>query len=93
MPSRYEQWEDGRRIRNKPLENVIGGPAFRSSGSDWMLQMARLVAHALLMKEEQANEEMALWKDTTGAVQAFDILDAALNRNASERDLQGVVRR
>ena len=93
VPSRYEQWEDGRRIRNKPLENVIGGPAFRSSSSDWLLQMARLVAHALLMQEEQADGEMALWKDTTGAGQAFDILDAALNRNASERDLQGVVRR
>ena len=92
VPSRYEQWEDGRRIRNKPLENLIGGPAFRSSSSDWLLQMARLVAHSLLMQEEQADGEMALRKDTTGTGQAFDILDAALNRNASGRDLQGVVR-
>ncbi len=93
MPSKYEQWEDGRRIRNKPLKNVIGGPAFRSSRSDWPLQMSGLVAHALLVQEEQANGEMTLWKDTMRARQPFDILDSALNRNASGRDLQGVIRR
>ncbi len=92
MPSKYEQWADGRRIRNKPLENLIGGPAFRGSGSDWLLHLSGLVAHALLMREEQTDEEITLWKDTTCASHAFDILDAALNRNASGRDLQGIVR-
>ena len=89
VPSRYEQWEDGRRIRNKPLENVIGGPAFRSSGSDWLLQMARLVAHALLMQEE----EPSLWLPKVSTGQAFGILDCALNRRASRQDPHGVVRR
>ena len=55
--------------------------------------MSGLVAHALLVQEEQANGEMTLWKDTMRARQPFDILDSALNRNASGRDLQGVVRR
>ena len=48
VPSRYETWEEGERIRNIPVENVIGGPAFRSSDSDCLLQMADFIAHALL---------------------------------------------
>ena len=45
VPSRYERWEEGERTRNIPVENVIGGPAFRSSDSDHLLQMADIVAH------------------------------------------------
>ena len=62
VPSKYEAWEDGERTRDIPIERVIGGPAFRSSHSDYLLQMADLIAHAL-------------------------------NRRASRRDPQGVVRR
>ena len=93
VPSRYEQWEDGRRIRNMPIENVIGGPAFRSSSSDWLLQMAHLIAHALLMQEEHKDEELSPLGRTTAVGQAFGVLDLALNRDASGQDLQGVVRR
>ena len=48
VPSRYELWEEGERTRNIPVENVIAGPAFRSSNSDCLLQMADFIAHALL---------------------------------------------
>ena len=89
VPSRYEIWKDGRPTRNMPVENVIGGPAFRSSRSDCLLQMAHLVAHALLIQEE----EPSLWVPRVGADHPFGILDRALNRNASGRDPQGVVRR
>ena len=51
VPSRYERWEEGDRTRNIPVENVIGGPAFRSSDSDHLLQMADLIAHALLKQQ------------------------------------------
>ena len=37
VPSRYERWEEGERTRNIPVENVIGGPAFRSSDGDYLL--------------------------------------------------------
>ena len=89
VPSRYELWEDGRPTRNMPIENVIGGPAFRSSRSDCLLQMAHLIAYALLMQEE----EPSLWVPRVGADHPFGILDRALNRRASGRDPQGVVRR
>ena len=48
VPSKYDVWEDGERTKDIPIEKVIGGPAFRSSHSDYLLQMADLIAHALL---------------------------------------------
>ena len=89
VPSRYERWEEGERTRNIPVENVIGGPAFRSSDSDHLLQMADLIAHALLKQEENPVPRV----EAHGIREAFAILDRALNRKASLRDSQGVVRR
>ena len=89
VPSKYEMWEDGERTKDIPIERVIGGPAFRSSHSDHLLQMADLIAHALLKQEEEPSltvKELSLHL-------AFGILDDALNRRASRRDPQGVVRR
>ena len=60
--SRYQVREDGQATKDIPIERIIGGPSFRSSQDDDLLQMAVLIAHAL-------------------------------NRQASRRDLQGVVRR
>ncbi len=89
VPSRYEAWEDGERTKDIPIERVIGGPAFRSSHSDHMLQMADLIAHALLKQEEEPSPRV----ERLGIDRAFGILDRALNRRASRRDPQGVVRR
>ena len=89
VPSRYEVWEDGERTRDIPIENVIGGPAFRSSHADCLLQMADLIAHALLKQEEEPSPRV----ERQGIARAFGILDRALNRRASKRDPQGIVRR
>ena len=89
IPSRYEKWEDGGRTKDIPIERVIGGPAFRSSHSDHLLQMADLIAHALLKQEEVPSPRVK----RQGIDRAFGILDRALNRRASRRDPQGVVRR
>ena len=89
VPSRYELWEDGGKTRNMPIERVIGGPAFRSSEGDHFLQMADFMAHALLKQEEAPVPRV----EDFGIDCAFPILDAALNRQASGRDPQGVVRR
>ena len=88
VPSRYEVWEDGERTKDIPIEMVIGGPAFRSSKSDCLLQMADLIAHALLMQEEAPSSEVKC----LGIGKAFGTLDSALNHKASRRDRQGVVR-
>ena len=89
VPSRYERWEEGERTRNIPVENVIGGPAFRNSDSDHLLQMADLIAHALLKQEEEPLPRV----ENLGIGDAFAILDKALNRRASRQDPQGIVRR
>ena len=89
VPSRYEAWEDGGRTKDIPIERVIGGPAFRSSHSDHLLQMADLIAHALLKQEEEPSPRV----ERLGIARAFRTLDQALNRRASRRDSQGVVRR
>ncbi len=96
VPSRYERWEEGERTRNIPLQNVIGGPAFRSSDSDHLLQMADLIAHALLKQEEpvpRACPVLDTGVEDMVIREAFSILDRVLNRKASAQDPQGIVRR
>ena len=89
VPSKYEVWEDGEATRDIPIERIIGGPSFRSSQDDDLLQMADLIAHALLKQEEEPSQGVS----DLGIHLAFGILDRSLNRNASRRDPQGVVRR
>ena len=89
VPSRYEVWEDGAPTKDIPIERIIGGPSFRSHQDDDLLQMADLIAHALLKQEEEPSQRV---KELSLHL-AFRILDTALNRRASRRDPQGVVRR
>ena len=89
VPSRYDLWEDGGRTKDIPIERIIGGPSFRSSQDDDLLQMADLIAHALLKQEEKPSPRTT----ELGVHLAFGILNRALNRRASRRDPQGVVRR
>ena len=89
VPSKYEAWEDGERTKDIPIERIIGGPSFRSSQDDDLLQMADLIAHALLKQEEEPSQRVK----ELGINLAFGILDRALNRRASRGDPQGVVRR
>ena len=89
VPSRYESWEDGEWTKNIPIERVIGGPTFRNSASYHLLQMADLIAHALLKQEEEPYPRV----ERQGIARAFSILDKALNRRASRRDPHGIVKR
>ena len=89
MPSGPGAGSGGPHTRNLPIERVIGGPLFRDVEADCLLQVAGLVAHALLWQEEFPAERM----DETNLRAAFGVLDRALNRRASRRDPQGVVRR
>ena len=89
VPSKYEAWEDGQATKDIPIERIIGGPSFRSSQDDDLLQMADLIAHALLKQEEEPSQRVT----ELGIRLDFGILDRALNRRASRTDPQGVVRR
>ena len=87
MPSRYEAWEDGERTKDIPIDRVVGGPAFRSRGLDYLLQLAGLVAHALLEQEESV-----CGMEEQGIGRGFSVLNRALNWKASRQDPQGIVR-
>ena len=89
VPCRSGAGSGGPHTRNLPIERVIGGPLFRSPDSERLLQVAGLVAHALLWQEELPAGGM----DETNLCAAFGVLDRSLNRRASRRDPQGVVRR
>ena len=97
VPSQYDAREDGERTKNIPIERVIGGPAFRNFASDQLLQMADLIAHALLKQEEQPSPRACPILDTgverQSIAHAFGILDRALNRRASRWDPQRVIGR
>ena len=89
VPVRVGACGDGWHTRNLPIDRIIAGPAFRDPGADGLLQVARLVAHALLLQEEPP----AGGGKANAVAHAFGILDRALNRRASRTDPQGVVRR
>ena len=89
VPVRVGACGDGWQTRNLPIDRIIGGPVFRNPESDCLLQVAGLVAHALLWREEP----VAVGVDSGEDAGVFAILDRALNRRASRNDPQGVVRR
>jgi len=88
IPSKFDAWEDGQQWKNIPPKNIVGGPAFRSSKSDYFIQLADFVAHALLKKDEKPTKRVAKYSIN----KAFDILNLTLNKKASESDPKGVVR-
>ena len=87
VPSRYEAREDSAPTKDIPLERIIGGPSFRSSQDGDLLQMADLIAHALMKQEEEPSHTVK----ELGLHLAFGILDRVLNRKASRSAPQGVV--
>ena len=85
VPVRVGACGDGWHTRNLPIDRVIVGPVFRNPDADNLLQVAGLVAQALVLQEEP--------QIAGGLAGAFAVLDCALNRRASRNDPQGVVRR
>ena len=87
VPVRVGACGDGWHTRNLPIDRVIGGPVFRNAESDCLLQVAGLVAHALLWREEPP-----AGVNFSEIARVFAVLDHALNRRASRNDPHGVVR-
>ena len=79
---------EGWHTRNLPIDRIIGGPVFRSPACDPLLQVAGLVAQALLWREEPG-----ACADSGERSGLFAVLDRALNRRVSRNGPQGVVRR
>ncbi len=90
IPSKFGTWADGERWKSTPIQNIVGGIAFRSSAGDYFLQMADFVAYALLKREDPTQIERIV---SYHANEVFEILDGALNKAASGEDPKGIVRR
>ena len=88
VPVRVGACGDGWHTRNLPIDRIIGGPVFRRPEVDGLLQVAGLVAHALLWQEDPL-----AGADFGEIAGVLSVLDRALNRRASRNDPQGVVRR
>ena len=85
VPVRVGACGDGWHTRNLPIKRIIGGPIFRDPAAACLLQVAGLVAHALLWREEPRSAD--------GLAGVFAVLDCALNRRASRNAPLGIVRR
>lgn len=88
VPVRVGACGDDWHTRNLPIDRIIGGPVFRDPDADNLLQVAGLVSHSLLWREEPPTGA-----DSGEIAGVFAVLDRALNRRASRNDPQGVVRR
>ena len=88
VPVRIGACGDGWDTRNLPIDRIIGCPAFRRPDTDCLLQVAGMVAQALLWREESC-----AGADSGENAGVFAVLDRALNRRASRNDPLGVVRR
>lgn len=87
IPSQYGSWDGGKRTKNIPTDRVIEDAIFKDSKSSHLVQMADLCAYALLRRERPLES-----KNRYGIQKAFDILSPVLNRNASTKDPDGIVR-
>ena len=74
VPSRYEAREDGESTEEITIARLVCGPAFRSSHSDLLLQMADIIAHPLLKQEEEQSPRV----ERLGIGRAIEVLYRAL---------------
>ncbi|MBM3497880.1 MAG: DUF3800 domain-containing protein [Armatimonadetes bacterium] len=90
VPSRYGKWGDtGQRKKHLPLGHLIEDPLFKSSKGSYFLQMADLVAYALLRFDNPTPKTQS-----SGVSRVFPSLQPVLYRPASRWDrYYGVVRR
>ncbi len=75
--------------RAMPVERILGDPAIRNSSDDVFLQMADLMAYALLRKDRPPTHPELV---AHGIENAFDRLDKIFLTVAHRPDPQGVVR-
>jgi hypothetical protein len=86
IPSKYGSWSNGK-SKNIPIEQILEDIVFKDSRSSYFVQLADFCAYSLLRREHQLPS-----KNKYGVHEAFDLLSGVLNRNASPKDKDGIVR-
>lgn len=87
IPSRLGEWPEGTRTRNITVDRILEDPFFKISQRSYFIQLSDFCAYALLRRERPVASKTRYGLDT-----AFEILDAALLREATANDPQGVLR-
>jgi hypothetical protein len=90
IPSQKGAWDDGHRTRNIPVERIIEDPVFRESSKSHFIQLADIVAFALLKREVPPTPNIAKY----GIDKMFDAtLSGVCFKSASPADPLGIVRK
>lgn len=87
IPSLFGTWKEGEETKNIPTERILEDIIFKDSRRSYFIQLADFCAYALLRKEHRLPS-----KDKYGLHEAFQLLYPILNRNASYKDPEGIVR-
>jgi len=88
IPSKYGIWEDFKKTKNIPVDNIIGDAFFRDSKDDYFIQCVDFIAFALLRKDFPTEKTSQY-----GLNEAFEILEPILNKKAHPADPYGIVRK
>jgi hypothetical protein len=87
IPSRFGGWGgDGESLKNIPLERIICDAQFVDSKKDLIIQMADIVAYALLCKDEPSK-----CVQRYNLVDAYDNLEPILLKQACAKNKLGIV--
>jgi len=89
VPSRFHKWAaTGQLTKHVPLDHVVEDPLFKSSKMSYLLQIADLVAYALLRFHNPTPKTQ-----NTGVSGFFPFLEPVLYKAASSKDPYGIVTR
>lgn len=87
IPSRFGVWESGKEHKNIPLDRVLDDLVFKDSETSYFIQLADFCAYALLRRENPLAS-----KTKYGLDKSFMRLDKVLNRAATSKDPEGIIR-
>lgn len=91
IPSKYGSWGNEGYTKNITIKNIVADVFFKESKSDYFIQVVDFIAFTLLKKEDPSPPN---WAIKSGVVNHFDnYLGNILVREASDKDLQGIVRK
>ena len=88
IPSRFGAWDfSGTSTKSIPLQRMIEDPFFKDSRQSYFIQLVDMCCYALLRREYPIES-----RSRYGVDRAFDALAPILCREASSRDLEGILR-
>lgn len=90
--SAYGTWEGGKTVKNLPMSMFTKDGNIKQSEMSWYVQVADLVAYALMLKIRERHNKLTWWQKKYGLADVFDsIPERVLNTRASAGHPKGIV--